>query len=74
MVKRVIKDEIEAFTTLQCLDYAQAKVIRVVSRRPLKDLSDTFGQRLFFDIFTLFYFYDGYRYVLLIKDEYTGYI
>jgi len=29
---------------------------------------------LFFDLFILPYSYDGYRYVLLIKDEYTGYI
>jgi len=29
---------------------------------------------LFFDLFILPYSYDSYRYVLLIKDEHTGYI
>src|SRR6266566_5827496 len=37
MVKRATGDEIEAPTTLQCSDCAQAKATRVVSRRPPKD-------------------------------------
>src|SRR6266699_627897 len=74
MVKQVIRDEIEAPTILQCSDCAQAKAIKIVSRRPFKDLSDTFGRQLFFDLFTLPYSYDGYRYILFIKDEHSGYI
>ena len=74
MVKRAIEDEIEAPTTLQCSDYIWAKAIRIVSRRPPKDPNDAFGRRLFFDLFTLSYSYDSYRYVLFIKDEHTGYI
>src|SRR6266566_2568700 len=74
MVKRVTRDEIDAPTTLQCSDCAQAKATRVVFRRPPKDPSDTFGRRLFFDLFILPYSYDGFRYVLLITDEHTGYI
>src|SRR6266566_7975451 len=74
MVKRVTRDEIEAPTTLQCSDCAQAKATRIVFRRPPKDPSDVFGRRLFFNLFILSYSYDGYRYVLLIKDEHMGYM
>jgi len=74
MVKRATKDEIDTPTTLQCSDCVQAKATKVVSRRPPKDPNDTFGRRLFFDLFTLSYSYDGFRYVLLIKDKHTGFI
>ncbi len=74
MVKQTIKDEIEALTTLQCLDCIQIKATKVVSRQPPKDPNDTFGRQLFFDLFTLPYSYDGYHYILFIKDEHTGYI
>jgi len=74
MVKRAIGDEIEALITLQYSNCTQAKATRVVSRRPSKDPNDAFNRRLFFDIFTLPYFYDGFRYVLLIKDEHMGFI
>ncbi len=74
MVKRAIGDEIEALITLQYSNCTQAKATRVVSRRPFKDFNDVFRQRLFFDLFILSYSYNGFRYVLLIKDEHTGYI
>ena len=73
-MKQIIRDDIEAPTILQYSDCTQTKAIRVVSRRPFKDPSDAFGRRLFFDLFILSYSYDGFRYVLFIKDEYTGYI
>ena len=74
MIKRATGDEIDAPITLQCSDCVRAKVTKVVSRRLSKDPSDAFGRRLFFDLFTLPYSYDGYRYILFIKDEYTGYM
>jgi len=59
IIKRITKDEIEAFTTLQCLDCAQIKVIKVVFRRPFKDPNDIFERQLFFDLFILFYSYNN---------------
>ena len=34
----------------------------------------TVSKRLFFDIFTLLYSYNGFRYILLIKNEHIGFI
>ena len=74
LVKNATGVKIKGPLIIEYEDYSQAKAIRVVSRRLPSDLSNAFGRRLFFNIFTYQHSYDGYRYALLIKDEFLGYI
>lgn len=73
LVKATTNARIKAPTTVDCTACAQAKAVNVVSRTPRGTAPEPF-YRVHFDLFEHNVSYNGYRYALLFKDEYTAMI